>query len=112
MYQSFTIQVYLNCFSLRNFVENCAPLVRTEKNIICANLYVSIFFDRIIAQAVSRWLPITAARLLTRIWSSGICGGQIGAGAGLIQLFRFPLQNFIPPNSPSSLSTGTITSGQ
>jgi hypothetical protein len=31
---------------------------------------------RAIAQAVSRWLPTAAARLQTRVWSSGICGGQ------------------------------------
>jgi hypothetical protein len=29
-----------------------------------------------ISQAVSRWLPTEAARIRSRIWSSGICGGQ------------------------------------
>jgi hypothetical protein len=37
---------------------------------------------RAIAQAVSRWLPTAAARVRARVWSSGICGGQSGAGAG------------------------------
>jgi hypothetical protein len=32
-------------------------------------------FGRAIAQAVSRWLPIAAARFRSRVWSSGICGG-------------------------------------
>jgi hypothetical protein len=57
---------------------------------------------RPIAQAVSRWLPTAAARVRARIWSSGICGGQSGAGAGFLREFRFPLPIFIPPNSPSS----------
>jgi hypothetical protein len=51
-----------------------------------------------IALAVSRWLPTAAAR----VWSSGICGGQSGAGAGFPRALRFPLPIFIPPNSPSS----------
>jgi hypothetical protein len=49
---------------------------------------------RAIAQAVSRWLPTAAARVRAQVWSSGICGEQSGAGAG------FPLQIFIPRNSP------------
>jgi hypothetical protein len=57
---------------------------------------------RSIAQAVSRWLPTAAARVLARVWSSGICGGQSGAGAGFLRVLRFPLPIFIPPNSPSS----------
>jgi hypothetical protein len=46
---------------------------------------------RAIAQAVSRWLPTAAARVQTRVWSSGICGGQSGAGAAFLRVFRFPL---------------------
>jgi hypothetical protein len=30
---------------------------------------------RAIAEAVSRWLPTAAARVQSRVWSSGICGG-------------------------------------
>jgi hypothetical protein len=37
---------------------------------------------RVIAQAVNRWLPNAAARVRSRVWSSGICGGQCGTGAG------------------------------
>jgi flagellar hook protein FlgE len=48
---------------------------------------------RAIAQAVSRWLLTAAARVQTRVWSSGICGGQSGAGAGFLRVFRFPLLN-------------------
>jgi hypothetical protein len=57
---------------------------------------------RAIAQALSRWLPTAAARVQTRVWSSGICGGQSGAGACFLRVLRFPLPIFIPPNSPSS----------
>jgi hypothetical protein len=57
---------------------------------------------RAIAQAVSRWLPTAAARVRSRVWSSGICGGQSGAGAGFLRVLWFPLPIFIPPNSPSS----------
>jgi hypothetical protein len=55
-----------------------------------------------IAQAVSRWLPTAAARDSARVCSCGICGGQNGAGVGFLRVLRFPLQIFIPPNSPSS----------
>jgi hypothetical protein len=55
-----------------------------------------------IAQAVSRWLHTAAARVQTRVWSSGIYGGQSGAGAGFLRVLQFPLPIFIPPNSPSS----------
>jgi hypothetical protein len=41
---------------------------------------------RAIAQAVSRWLPIATARVRSRVWSSGICGGQIGAWAGFLRV--------------------------
>jgi hypothetical protein len=65
---------------------------------------------RAIAQAVSRWLPTTAARVRARVWSSGICGGQSGTGAGFLRVHQFSLPIFIPPNSPSSQSprAGTI----
>jgi hypothetical protein len=60
---------------------------------------------RATAQAVSSWLPTAAAQ----VWSSGICGGQSGAGAGFLQVLQFPLSSFIPPNSPSSQSLGAGT---
>jgi hypothetical protein len=66
---------------------------------------------RAIAEAVSRWLPTAAARVQSRVWSSGICGGQSGVGAGFLRVLRFPLP-FIPQNSPSSQSPGAGTIGQ
>jgi hypothetical protein len=61
-----------------------------------------IHTSRAIAQAVSRWLPTAVAWVRSRVWSSGICSGQIGAGAGFLRVLRFSLPIFIPPNSPSS----------
>jgi hypothetical protein len=65
-------------------------------------------FGSAIAEAVSRWLPTAAARVQFRVWSSGICGRQSGVGAGFLRVLRFPLP-FIPPNSPSSQSSGAGT---
>jgi hypothetical protein len=67
---------------------------------------------RAIAQAVSRPPSTAAARVRARVWSSGICGGQSGVEAGFLQVLRFPLPIFIPPNSPpSSQSPGAGTIG-
>jgi hypothetical protein len=67
---------------------------------------------RAIAQAVSRWLPTVATRVRARVWSSGICGGQICAGASFLLVLRFPLPILIPLNSPSSQSLGAGTISQ
>jgi hypothetical protein len=61
-----------------------------------------ILVGRSMAQAISRWLPTAAARVQARFWSSGICGGQSGDGAGFLRVLRIPLSIFIPPNTPSS----------
>jgi hypothetical protein len=66
---------------------------------------------RAIAEAARRWLPTAAARVQSRVWSSGICGGQSGTKASFLRVLRFPLP-FIPPNSPCSQSPGTGTIGQ
>jgi hypothetical protein len=72
-------------------------------------LDVRFLYGRAIAEAVSRWVPTAAARVQSRVWSSGICGLQ--SGAGFLRVLRFPLP-FIPSNSPSSQSPGTGTIGQ
>jgi hypothetical protein len=45
-----------------------------------------------------------AARVRSWVWTSGICGGQSGAGAGFLQVLRFPLPILIPPTAPQSPS--------
>jgi hypothetical protein len=72
---------------------------------------VTLKIGRAIAEAVSCWLPTTAARVQSRVSSSGICDEQSGARAGFLQVLRFPLP-FIPPNSPSLQSPGAGTIGQ
>jgi hypothetical protein len=85
-------------------------------NVFILHLWEKVFIDlvdvmliirqydgRAIAKAVSRWLPTAAALVQSRVWSSGICGGQSGAGAGFLRVLRFPLP-FIPPNSPITIS--------
>jgi hypothetical protein len=60
---------------------------------------------RAIAQAVSRWLPTTAARVRARVRSCGIYGGQSGIRAVFLRVLRFPLPIFIPPIAPQSPSS-------
>jgi hypothetical protein len=51
------------------------------------------YLGRAIVRAVSRWLPTAAPRVRARIWSSGICGEQSGAGAVFFsEYFDFPCQ--------------------
>jgi hypothetical protein len=59
--------------------------------------------SRAITQAVSRWLPTAAARVLDRVRS---CDEQ--SGTGYLRVFRFPLPIFISPAGPQSLSSSII----
>jgi hypothetical protein len=59
---------------------------------------------RAIAQAVSCWLPTTATRVRSRVWSSGIYGGHSSVGAGFLLILRFPLPILIPPVASQSSS--------
>jgi hypothetical protein len=58
-----------------------------------------------IAQAVSRRLPTTAARVRARVRSCGICGRQSGTRAGFLRVLQFPPPIFIPPIAPQSPSS-------
>jgi hypothetical protein len=58
--------------------------------------YIYTLSGRAIAQVVSRWLPTAAARIRSQVRSCGICGGQIGTGAGFLRV----LPILIPPTAP------------
>jgi hypothetical protein len=87
-------------------VSNGVSWAATELNHPCQ---YTLQDGHVIAQAVSRRLPIAAARVRARVRSCGICGGQSGTGAGFLQVLRFPLPIRIPSIAPQSLSgAGTI----
>jgi hypothetical protein len=65
---------------------------------------------RAVVQAVSRWLPTSAARVRVRI-ACDVCGGQSGTGAGFLRELRFPPSIIIPPISTSSYSPAAGTIG-
>jgi hypothetical protein len=53
-------------------------------------------------QAVSRWLPIAAARVRTRSVNVGFVVDKVAlVQIFLSEYFGFPLSIIIPPNSPS-----------
>jgi hypothetical protein len=58
---------------------------------------------RAIAEAVSRQFPTSAAWVRSHVRPCGICGGQIGTGAGFLQVRQFTLPIRIPPTTPLSL---------
>jgi hypothetical protein len=60
--------------------------------------------DRAVAQAVSRRLPIAAARLRAQVKICGICGGQSGTGAAFLRLLRLHCHTIIPLIAPKSSS--------
>jgi hypothetical protein len=59
---------------------------------------------RAIAQAISRRLPIAAARVRAQVRSRGIYGGQSGTEAGFLRVRLFPLPILITPIAPHSSS--------
>jgi hypothetical protein len=63
---------------------------------------ITLYFDngRAIAQAVSRRLPIAAARVRSQVSSCGMCGGQSGTEAGFLRVLRCPMPILIPPTAP------------
>jgi hypothetical protein len=50
----------------------------------------NLYHGHAIAQVVSCWLPTTATWVQSRVWSSGVCGGQSGAGQVFSEYFGFP----------------------
>jgi hypothetical protein len=64
------------------------------------NATLKEYLGRAVAQAVSRWLPTVAARVLIRA-ACGACGGQSGTEVGFLRVLRIPMP-IIPPISASS----------
>jgi hypothetical protein len=75
-----------------------------QPQILQKQIRLKLRLGRAIAQAVSRLLPTAAVRVRSRVWSSGIYGGQSVAGAGFLRVLRVPLPIFIPPIAPQSPS--------
>jgi hypothetical protein len=67
------------------------------------NMYIIVTDGRATAQAVSRRLPTSAARVLSMVRSREICG-QSGIRADFLQVLRFPLPILIPLKAPRSLT--------
>jgi hypothetical protein len=91
---------YFNCINILVWISNA------RRN--------SFMAGRAIAQAVSRWVPTSAARVRARVWSCGICGGQNGAGAVFSEYFGSPCQSSFHQllHSHPRISSGACTIGQ
>jgi hypothetical protein len=50
-------------------------------------------YGRTTAEAVSRWLPIAAARIRTRVWQVGFVVDKVTSGQVSSEYFSFPCQN-------------------
>jgi hypothetical protein len=53
----------------------------------------SYIYGRAIAEAVSRWLPTTTARVRARVWQVEFLVNKVGLGQVLSEDFGFPYQN-------------------
>jgi hypothetical protein len=71
-----------------------SPLGNCQIKIICCQFSLSSGIGSAIAEAVSRWLPTAAARVQSRLWSSGICGGKVASGQVFSEYFGFPCHSF------------------
>jgi hypothetical protein len=83
--------------TLHTYIRTYSLLKNGRLNI---NIKLTLSKGRAVAQAVSRWLPTSAARVRVRA-ACGVCGGQSGIGAGFLRVLRFPLP-IIPLMSPLS----------
>jgi hypothetical protein len=97
----FETSIFVNFYDSQGYGGGIRPFLHTGG--------LTLGLARAIAQAVSRWLPTAAVRVRARVWSSGIFGGQSGAGVRFLQVLRYPLPIFIPPNYSFSQSPGAGT---
>jgi hypothetical protein len=73
----------------------------------------NLWLPEAIVQAVSRRLPIAAARIRAEVRSCGICGGQSYTAVGLLRVFGFLYQfSFHRLLHIHHLSPGAGTTGQ
>jgi hypothetical protein len=86
----------------------CAVWMKVRHS-LCKKFYGRIFLGKYVwislTQAVSRWLPTTAARVRSQVKQCGICGGKSGAAVGFPRVLRFPLPILSSPTAPHSSST-------
>jgi hypothetical protein len=68
-----------------------------------------VISGRAIAEAVSRWLPTTAARVRARVWQVGFLVDKVASGHVFSEYFGFPSQN--PFHCTSFSIIITITRG-
>jgi hypothetical protein len=50
-------------------------------------------YGRVIAEAVSRWLPTAAARVRALVWQVGFVVDKVASGQVFSEYFGFPCQN-------------------
>jgi hypothetical protein len=53
----------------------------------------NLYLGRAIAEAVSRWLPTSAARVRARVWQLGFVVDKVALGQVFSEYFGFPCQN-------------------
>jgi hypothetical protein len=87
---------------------NEVPEQATDKQVFtvtdeCLHKWIAmerLHCGRAVVQAVSRRLPIAAARVRSEVKSCWIYCLQIGTGAGFFRVLRFPLPVLMPPTAP------------
>jgi hypothetical protein len=77
---------------------------------------ITLWTGRAIAEAVSRWLPIAAARVRAQGWQMGFVVDKVPSGQVFPKYFGFPCQNrsfhqlLHPHNHPGQTRIGLATS--
>jgi hypothetical protein len=67
--------------------------LKPAKNTIYIYIVVKYYIGRVIAEAVSRWLPTTAARVRIRVWQVRFVVDEVASRQVFSEYFGFPCQN-------------------